>query len=217
MYSCPLSASILHALLCLKVYSWCIRGERCIPCPPTPLPSCSSWARFVRVPWSAGRSNQSILKDISPEYALEGLMLKLKVQYFGDLMWRTDSLEKTPCWERLKAGREGNGRGWNGWTASPTQWTWVWARSGNWWWTGKPGMLQSMGLQRVRHDQETEQKRWVIKIFLSFLYFLDELKPSLAARLIPLQWQRTCEKMCSLLGLSTVIQAHVSLGKLYKL
>ena len=50
------------------------------------LPSCSSWARFVRVPWSAGRSNQSILKDISPEYALEGLMLKLKVQYYGDLM-----------------------------------------------------------------------------------------------------------------------------------
>ena len=144
-------------------------------------------------------------------------MLKLKLQYFGDLMWRTDSLEKTPCWERLKAGREGNGRGWNGWTASPTQWTWVWARSGNWWWTGKPGMLQSMGLQRVRHDQETEQKRWVIKIFLSFLYFLDELKPSLAARLIPLQWQRKCEKMCSLLGLSTVIQVHISPGKLYKL
>ena len=175
------------------------------------------WARFVRVPWSAGRSNQSILKDISPEYALEGLMLKLKLQYFGDLMWRTDSLEKTPCWERLKAGREGKGRGWNHWTASPTQWTWVWASSGNWWWTGKPGMLQSMGLQGVTHDQETEQKRWVIIIFLSFLYFLDELKPSLAARMIPLQWQRKCEKMCSLLGLSSVIQAHISLGKLYKL
>ena len=89
-----------------------------------------------RVPWTARRSNQSILKNISPEYALEGLMLKLKLQYFGDLMWRTDSLEKTPCWERLKAGREGKGRGWNCWTTSPTQWTWVWASSRNWWWAG---------------------------------------------------------------------------------
>ena len=53
------------------------------------------WRRFLRVPWPAGRSNQSILKEISPEYSLEGLMLKLKLQYFGHLMWRTDSLEKT--------------------------------------------------------------------------------------------------------------------------
>ena len=121
------------------------------------------------------------------------------------------------CWERLKARREGDGRGWNGWMASPTQWTWIWASSGNRWWTWKPGVLQSMGLQRVRHDRETEQNRWVIKIFLSFLYFLDELKPSVAARLIPLWWQRKCEKMCSLLGLSNVIQAQISLGKLYEL
>ena len=60
------------------------------------------------------------------------------------------------CWERLKAGGEGDDRGWDGWMASPTQWTWVWVNSGSWWWTGRPGMLQSMGSQRVRHDWATE-------------------------------------------------------------
>ena len=60
------------------------------------------------------------------------------------------------CWEGLKAGGDGNHRGWDGWMASPTQWTWVWVDSGSWWWTGRPGVLQSMGLQRVRHDWATE-------------------------------------------------------------
>ena len=71
-------------------------------------------AWHAAVPWAARRSNQFILKEISPEYSLEGWMLKLKLQYFGHLMWRTDSLEKTH-WERLKAGEEGDHRGWNGW------------------------------------------------------------------------------------------------------
>ena len=114
------------------------------------------WRRLLEVPWIARRSNQSILKEISPEYSLEGLMLKLKLQYFGHLMQRTDSLEKTRCWERLKAGGERDERGWNGWMASLTQWTWVWVNSGSWWWTGRPGVLQSMGLQRVRHDWASE-------------------------------------------------------------
>ena len=83
-------------------------------------------------------------------------MLKLKLQYFGHLMWRTDSLERPWCWERLKAGGEGDDRGWDGWMASLTRWTWVWANSGSWRWTGKPGVLQSMGSQRVRHDWATE-------------------------------------------------------------
>ena len=84
------------------------------------------WRRLLRVPWTARRSNQSILKEINPECSLEGLMLKLKLQYFGHLMWRTDSLEKRPwCWEWLKAGGEGSERGWDGWMASLTQWTWV--------------------------------------------------------------------------------------------
>ena len=62
------------------------------------------------------------------------------------------------CWERLKVGREGDNREWDGWMASPTQWTWVWVNSGRWWWTGRPGVLQSTGSQRVRHDWETELK-----------------------------------------------------------
>ena len=105
------------------------------------------------VPWTARRSNQSILKEISPEYPLEGLMLTLRFQYFGHLMRRTDSLEKT-----LNLGKieEGDDRGWDGWMALPTQRTWVWVNSGSWWWTGRPGVLQSMELQRVIHDWVTE-------------------------------------------------------------
>ena len=114
------------------------------------------WRRLLRVPWTARRSNQSILKEISPECSLEGLMLKLKLQYFGHLIWRADSFEKTWCWERLRAGREGDNRGWDGWMASLTQWTWVWVNSRSWWRTGKPGMLWFMGSQRVRHDWATE-------------------------------------------------------------
>ena len=110
------------------------------------------WRRLLRVPWTANRSSQSILKEISPECSLERLMLKLKLQYFGHLMQNTDSMGKLWCWERLKAGREGDDRGWDWWMASPTWCTWVWASSGSWWWTGKPGMLQSMGSQRIRHD-----------------------------------------------------------------
>ena len=75
------------------------------------------------VPWTARRSNQSILEEISPGYSLKGLMLKLKLQYFGHLTWRANSLEKN-IQERLRAG-EGDDRGWDGWMASPTQWTWV--------------------------------------------------------------------------------------------
>ena len=90
------------------------------------------WRRLLRVPWTVRRSNQSILKEISPECSLEGLKLKLKSQYFGHLMWRTDSLEKTLMLGKIKAEGEGDDRGWDGWRASPTQWTWVWVGSGSW-------------------------------------------------------------------------------------
>ena len=114
------------------------------------------WRRLLRVPWTKRRFNQSILGEISPEYSLEGLMLKLKLQYFGHLMRRADSFEKALCWERLRVGGEGYYRGWDGWMASPNQWTWFWVDSGSWWWTGRPGVLQSKGSQRAGHDWATE-------------------------------------------------------------
>ena len=80
------------------------------------------------------------------------------------ILWPTDTkswpIGKGWFWERLRAGGEGDDRGWDGWMASPTQWTWVWLNSGSWWWTGKPGMLQFMGLQRVRHNLMTEQQQF---------------------------------------------------------
>ena len=99
------------------------------------------WRRLLRVPWTARTSNQSILKEIGLEWSLEGLMLKLKLQYFGHLKWRTDSLEKT-----LMLGKiEGMRRGWqDGCMVSPTQWTWVWISSRSWWWTGTPGVLHGV-------------------------------------------------------------------------
>ena len=102
------------------------------------------WRRPLKDPWTASRSNQSILKEISPKYSLEGLMLKLKLQYSGHLMRRTDLFEKTLMLGKIE-GRRRRGWRWDGWMASLTQWTWVWVNPGSWWWTGRPGMLQSMG------------------------------------------------------------------------
>ena len=119
------------------------------------------WRKLLRIPWTARRSNQSILKEVSPGCSLEGLMLRVKLQYFGHLMQRADYLKRPWCWERLRAGGEGDDRGWAGWMASLTQWTWVWVGSGSWWWTGSPGMLRSMGSQRVRYDWATELN-WTI-------------------------------------------------------
>ena len=113
------------------------------------------WRRLLRVPWTARRSNQSILKEISPVHWKDWCW-----------SWNSNTLVtsceelthwKRPwCWEGLGAGGEGDDRGWDGWVASPTRWTWVWVNSGSWWWTGRPGVLQFMGLQRVTHDWATE-------------------------------------------------------------
>ena len=114
------------------------------------------WRRLLRVPWTARRSNQSNLKEISPECSLEGLMLKLKLQYFGHLMQRADSLEKTLMLGTIEGRRR---RGWQ-------RMRWLdgiinsmdmgLVNSGSWWWTGRPGMLWFMGSQRVGHDWATE-------------------------------------------------------------
>jgi len=98
------------------------------------------WRRLLRVPWTARRSNQSILKEISPEYSLEGLMLKLKLQHFSHLMRTTDSFEKTLMLGKIMARGEGD-RGWDGWMASLTQWTWVWVNSGSERWGGSTGVF----------------------------------------------------------------------------
>ena len=90
------------------------------------------WRRLLRVPWTARRSNQSLLKEIRPEYSLEGLMLKLKLQYFGHLMWRNDSFEKTLMLGKIEGGRRGDDRRWDDWMASPMCWRWVWADSRSW-------------------------------------------------------------------------------------
>ena len=114
------------------------------------------WWRLLRVPWTARRSNQSTLKEISPEYSLEGLMLKLKVwppDAKNRFIWKDPDAGKDWRWE------EKGMTGWDGWMASLTKWTWVWVGSGSWWWTGKPGVLQSIGSQRVRHNWATEQQQ----------------------------------------------------------
>ena len=107
----------------------------------------------VGVPWTAKKSNQrkSVLgvhwKDWSWSWNSNTLATWCKELTHWKRPW---------CWERLRAGAEGDDRGWDGWMASPTQWTCVWVDSGSWWWTGRPGMLQFMELLRVRHDWVTE-------------------------------------------------------------
>jgi len=124
------------------------------------------WRRLLRVPWTARRSKQSIQKEISPECSLVGLMLKLRLQYFGHLMWGTDSFEKTLMLGKIEGRRR---RGWHRmrWLDGITDsWTWVWVNSGSWWWTGRPGVLWFMGPQRVGHN-------WVIELNWEICYHLS--------------------------------------------
>ena len=108
------------------------------------------WRRLLRVPWTARRSNRSILKEIIPEYSLEGLMLKLKLQCFGHLMRRADSLEKALILGKIEGrGREQQRMIWSDGIIDSMDMSL--SKLGSWRWTGKPAMLQSMGLQRVRH------------------------------------------------------------------
>ena len=134
------------------------------------------WKNLFRVPWTARRSNQSILKEINPEYSLEGLMLKVlysigpKGPIFWLLMQRADSLEMTIS--NGKDWRQEETTGWDGWMVSPSQWTWVRATSGRWWRIGRPGVPQSMGLQRTENNWVTEQQQLVATCSL-----MTELSP----------------------------------------
>ena len=104
----------------------------------------TGWRIPSKTPWTAGRSNQSILQETNSEYSLEGLMLKLKRKCFGHLMRRVTHWKRSWCWERLKAGGEAENRWWGGWMALLTQWTWIWASSGRCWRTGKPGEVRGV-------------------------------------------------------------------------
>ena len=123
--------------------------------------------KTLESPLDCKESNQSILKEISPGCSLEGLMLKLKLQYFGHLRWRVDSLEKTLMLGRT-GGRRRRGRQRMRWLDGIT---WVWASSGSWWWTGRPGMLWFMGFQRVGHDWVTELN--LTDGWIYCIYFFD--------------------------------------------
>ena len=114
------------------------------------------WRRVLRVPWASRRWNQWILKEINLKYSLEGLTLSWSFNTLATWHEELTHWKRPWCWERLRAGGEGDDRGWDGWMASLTQWTWVWVDSGSWWWTGRPGVLQFMWSQRVGHDWATE-------------------------------------------------------------
>ena len=122
------------------------------------------------VPWTARKSNQSILKEISPEYLLKDWCWSWNSNTLATWCEKLTHWKRPWCWERLKAGGEGHDRGYqDGWMTSPTQCTWVWVNSGSWWWTAKPGVLQSMGSQRVRHDWVIEPN-WILMINNIFLW-----------------------------------------------
>ena len=117
--------------------------------------------RLLRIPWTARRSNQSILKETTLGVHWKDWCWSWNSDILATWCEELTHLKRPWCWERLRAVGEGNDRGWDGWMASPTQWKWVWVNSRSWWWTGKPGVLQSMGSQRVGHDWVTELN-WTI-------------------------------------------------------
>ena len=133
--------------------SWVIKKAEC---PRIDAFELWCWRRLLRVPWSARRSNQSILKEISLNIHWKNWCWRWNSNTLATWCEELTRWKRPWCWERLKAGEKGDDRGWDGWMASPTWWTWVWASSGSWWRTGKPGMLQSMGSQRVRQNWATE-------------------------------------------------------------
>ena len=145
---------------------------------------------------TARRSSQSILKEISPEYSLEGLILKLKLQYFVHLMQRADSLEKTLMLGETEGRRRtGEYRGRYGWRAALAQWTWIWANSGWWWRTGKTVMLHSMGLQESTQLGDWPTTKLWLPVSSYFLIHCQEITKSYLPGLLPKRQQNGKEKM----------------------
>ena len=114
------------------------------------------WRRLLRVPWTARRSNQSILKASVLNVHWKDWCWGWNPNTLATWCEELTHLKRSWCWEWLKAGREGDDRGWDGWVALQTLWTWIWVSSWSLSWTGRPGVLQSMGSQRVRHNSATE-------------------------------------------------------------
>ena len=114
------------------------------------------WRRLLRVPWTLRSSNQSILKKSVLNFHWKDWCCIWNSNTLATWCKELTHWKRPWCWEGLGAGGKGDDRGWDGWMASLTRWTWVWVNSGSWWWTGRPGMLQLMGSQRVRRDWSTE-------------------------------------------------------------
>ena len=114
------------------------------------------WRRLLRVPWTERKSNQSILRRSVLDVHWKDWYWSWNSNTLATWCEELAHMKKPWCWERLRAGGEGDYRGWDGWMASPTQWTRVWVDSGSWWWTGRPGVLQFMGFQRIGHNWATK-------------------------------------------------------------
>ena len=135
--------------------------------------------RLLRVPWTARKSNQSIPKEIGPGCSLEGLMLKLKLQYFGHSCEELTHWKRLWCWEGLGAEGEGDYRGWDRWMASPMWWTWVWVDSGSWWWTGRPGLPWDR-----KESDTTEWLNWLNWVMVSGPFQRPKLRNFLQVKYI---------------------------------
>ena len=198
----PTKVHLVKVMVFPVVMYGCVGLWRKLSTEKVMLLNCGVWEDAWESLGLQGDQNQSILKEISREYSLS----------HGCWSWSSNPLAtwceelihwKRPWfWERLKAGGKGDRRGWDGWMASATQRTWVWARSGSWWWTGKPGMLQSMGLQRIRHNWVTELNRTYKEPMNDDLYLQVQTndqcwsiqpKEKHVSTNLPCQLQRACE------------------------
>ena len=144
-------------------------------------------------------------KDISPEYSLERLMLKLKLQYLATWCEELTHWKRPWCREGLGTGEEGDDRGWGGWMASLTRWTWVWVNSGSWWWTGRPGVLRFMESQRVGHD-------WATELIGRFTGKLNDLNCFVELEVKQWSGSKKCKFYYWICNLLTVTKSSTSLG-----
>ena len=157
----PTKVCLVKAMVCPVVMYWCkswtIKKDDCRRIDAFEL---WCWKRLLRVPLTERRSNQSILKGISPEYSLEGLMWNWSSNTLATWCEEPIHWKRPWYWERLRAGGERDDRGWDGCMVSLTQWTWVWVNFRSWWWTGRPGVLHSMGFKESARLSDYTELNW---------------------------------------------------------